>query len=225
MASVTANQGIQRIATLEGPAQILAPKHTALLVLDMQNDFCAPGGKVFDSLGPKGSVIRAIVAPIRDLVARARECGLLTVYVQTMHLKGGVDESPAYISSLKAKGFQIGDEPNVVEGSWGHRIIDELAPPTDAVLVQKYNFDAFHNSLLDPVLRNYGVRSVLMVGAATYGVVLTTARTAFCRGYYVRVVKECVAGYGEELNHAALKLMEGELVSTEEVLRAWGYRS
>lgn len=214
----------QRACMLEDFAAVVEPRHTALLVLDMQNDFCAPGGKVFDPMEPQASAIRSVIEPLKRLVELSRQFGLLRIFVQTTHLQEGVDESPAYVSSLKKKGFQLGDEPNVVVGSWGHRIIDNLAVASDDIVIQKYTYDAFHCSLLDSVLRNYEIRTVLLCGAATYGVVLTTARTAACRGYYVHVVGDSVAGYSEELHHAALTLMRHELVATEDLVQAWSVR-
>jgi nicotinamidase-related amidase len=214
----------ERAGILDDFAAVVEPRHTALLVLDMQNDFCAPGGKVFDSMGPQASGIRSVIAPVKQLVELGRRFGLLRVFVQTTHLPGGVDESPAYIYSLKKKGFQSGDVPNVVANSWGHRIIDDLAPAADEIVIQKFTYDAFHNSLLDRVLRNYDIRSLLLCGAASYGVVLTTARTAACRGYYVHVVGDSVAGYSDELHRAALALMRHELVSTEDLIQTWSAR-
>jgi nicotinamidase-related amidase len=214
----------RRAGMLEDFAAVVDPRHTALLVLDMQNDFCAPGGKVFDSMGPQASAIRFVIAPLQRLLELGRQFGLLRIFVQTTHLKGGVDESPAYVASLKKKGFQSGDEPNVVVDSWGHRIIDDLAVAPGEIAIQKFSYDAFHNSLLDAVLRNHDIRTVLLCGAASYGVVLTTARTAACRGYYVHVIGDSVAGYSEELHRAALALMRHELVATEDLIQAWSAR-
>lgn len=211
----------QKIEPLHDLSEILNPRHTALLVLDMQNDFCSPGGKVFDAVGAGASSVRAIIPPLARLVETARRNGVLIVYLQTTHLQSGVDESAAYIYALKKRGHRRASESNVVEGSWGHEIIDWLKPGPQDVVVKKFSFDAFHNTILDQVLRNYGILSLVLTGAASYGAVLTAARAAFCRGYYVSVVEDCVAGYNENLHRASLELLNEELVSSHEILAIW----
>lgn len=211
----------QKIEPLHDLSEILNPRHTALLVLDMQNDFCSPGGKVFDAVGAGASSVRAIIPPLARLVETARRNGVLIVYLQTTHLQSGVDESAAYIYALKKRGHRRASESNVVEGSWGHEIIDELKPGLHDAVVKKFSFDAFHNTILDQVLRNHGILSLVLTGAASYGAVLTAARAAFCRGYYVSVVEDCVAGYNENLHRASLELLNEELVSSHEILAIW----
>jgi nicotinamidase-related amidase len=211
----------QKIEPREDLAEILNPRHTALLVLDMQNDFCSPGGKVFDAVGAEAAPARAIIPSIARLVETARRIGLFAVYLQTTHLASGVDESAAYIYALKKRGHRRASESNVVEGSWGHEIVNELKPAPQEAVVKKFSFDAFHNSILDQVLRNYGIVSLVLTGAASYGVVLTTARAAFCRGYYVAVVKDCIAGYSESLHRASLELLKEDLLSADEVSAIW----
>lgn len=211
----------RRKAVFADLPSIVDPRHSALLILDMQNDFCAPGGKVFDAVGSQGEAVRSIIPGLQRMLEAAGQHGLLIVYVQTTHLQGGIDESPAYLYSLLKKGMRRANEPNVLEGSWGHQVIEELKPAPDDMVVKKFSFDAFHNSLLDQVLRNYGIRTLICGGESTYGAVLTTARTAFCRGYYVVVLEDCVAGHDEALHRASLQLLKEELVPSKEIIQLW----
>ena len=77
-------------------AELVLPQHTALLIHDMQNDFCAPSGKLFDKIGSAGVSIREAVRQSADILGAARRAGMMIAYSRASHFPGGADESPVY---------------------------------------------------------------------------------------------------------------------------------
>lgn len=163
----------------------LDPRRTAVVVVDMQNDFVKPGGKL------QVPSAQQIVEPISRLLTRARAAGVLVIYTQDWH---GEDD-PEY---------RIWGE-HVKAGTWGAEIIAELAPQPGDEVVQKPRYDAFYAARMDDLLRVHPqIDTLVITGTVTNICVLHTAASAALRWYRVVVPRDAVAALSEFDQEAAL---------------------
>jgi nicotinamidase-related amidase len=215
--------GKQVFTTLE---ELVDPAHTALLVVDMQRDFCTPGG-AFDRLGVDISMYPPMVPRLARLIDGARAGGVQVIYIQMTVLPGRASDSPAQIRfNLR---LHLGSE-GVVEplaytpdGSEGQEIIPELAPRDGDLVVKKYRSSAFWGTNLDMLLRANGVKTCVVSGCTTEGCVESTARDAMFGDYYVVIPEDCVASDDRAQHDASLLLMRHrfDLASSEAILGVW----
>jgi len=163
----------------------LPAKETAIIVVDMQNDFVKPEGKLYVPTA------QATVEPIRRLLERARKAGARVFYTQDTHY----DNDPEY---------EIWGE-HVRYGTWGWQIIDELKPQEGDIVVVKTRYDGFYGTPLDDLLRVYGVRNTVIVGTVANICVLHTAASAALRWYKVIVPIDGISALTEFDLHATLR--------------------
>jgi nicotinamidase-related amidase len=149
------------------------PARTALVVVDMQNDFVADGGslRVPDAAGT--------VPVIADLIARARETGMRVVFSQDTHREGDPE-------------WQIWPA-HAREGSWGWEIVGALAPGEDETVIRKLRYDAFYGTPLDHLLRLWGVTTLVVCGTVANICVHYTAASAALRWYDVIIPRDAVS--------------------------------
>ena len=205
-----------------GLAEILRPDHTAVLVNDMQNDFCMPGGKVYDRAARGSTAVADLIATLSSLLSTARQAGARVVYTQQMHLPGATDVPDAHLAFLRRSGIiETPDDLPCITGTWGHRIIDALAPAAVDIVIEKAAFNDFHGSLLDKVLRVQGIETVLLSGVSSHGGILPSAYGLLDHGYAFFVLRDGVAGYSADLHQAALTLIGPHTLAIAEVLEAW----
>jgi nicotinamidase-related amidase len=210
--------------------ELVDPAHTALAVVDMQRDFCAPDG-AFARLGVDVSMYPPMVPRLRRLLEGARRAQVRVVYVMMTVLPGRASESPAQIRfNMRLHGPRHGElRPLLytVEGSPGQAILPELAPRPGDLVVKKYRSSAFVGTNLDLLLRSLGIRSLVVTGCTTEGCVESTARDALFHDYYVVVPEDCVASDDREQHEASLLLMRHrfDVVTAADILRVWGARA
>ena len=149
------------------------PARTALVVVDMQNDFVSEGGGL---LVPDAE---ATIPAVRALLELARAHGMRVVYCQDTHR----DRDPEW---------RIWPE-HAREGSWGWEIVDELAPGRDDVVLRKLRYDAFYGTPLDHLLRQWGVDTLVICGTVANICVHYTAASAALRGYEVVVPRDALS--------------------------------
>lgn len=171
--------------------EIVDPGHTALIVHEMLNDFCAEGG-VFDRLGRRIDV-SGIVQPVVSLIAEARERGIRLVYVRyTMHADGSTFSDPAL---RRHRGSSSGPEDvalPVVDGTWGWENLDEVQPAAQDFIVRKYRPDAFFATPLDALLRWNGIKTLVIVGVGAEVGIVPTVMHAYNLGYFTVAVGDCI---------------------------------
>ena len=206
-------------------SELVDPAHTALLVVDMQRDFCQTGG-AFDRLGVDISMYPPVVPRIAQVLAGARGAGVQVIYIQMTVLPGRKSESPAQIRfNLRMHLAEAGGEAlgYTADGSVGQEILPELAPADGDLVVKKYRSSAFWGTNLDLLLRSNGVKSLVVTGCTTEGCVESTARDALFNDYYVVVVEDCVASDDRAQHEASLLLMRHrfDIATSEEVLGVW----
>jgi len=211
---------VKRAAALTTLEAMADPRHAALVVVDMQNDFCHPDG-VMARRGEDVSHNLAIVPAIRSLLDAARAAGVLVVHVNGEY--GLASGAPA--SLFGPDGGRVTLEI-CLPGSWGQRQLDELAPLPGEPLVRKHRLSAFVDTGLDLLLRSNGIRSLVVVGTATPACVESTVRDARFRDYTVIVPEDAVAARGRlrHLHEVALETMRvyfAEVVPAARVAGLW----
>lgn len=172
---------------------VRAPDKTALLVIDMQNDFVIPGAPV----AAPGAV--EIIPLIADLAKRSRAKGLPVVFTQEMHRADGSDF-----------GIELEFEPpHCLEGTPGLDVVDGLTPaPGDRLIRNKRRYDAFLGTDLDFVLRLAGAENLIVTGVCTDVCVISTVQHARNLDYRCFVAADAVAGTSPQRHEAALTCME-----------------
>ncbi|MDH5334223.1 MAG: cysteine hydrolase, partial [Thermoleophilia bacterium] len=140
--------------------ELVDPGHTALVVVDMQRDFCTAGW-AFDRLGVDLSMYPPMIPRLARLIAAARAAGAPVIYVQMTVLPGRMSESPAQIRfnlRLHLASHAEGEPLQyTLEGSEGQAIVDELAPEPGDLVVKKYRSSGFWGTNLDLLLRSNGI--------------------------------------------------------------------
>jgi ureidoacrylate peracid hydrolase len=188
------------------------PARTALIVVDMQNAFGAPGG-MFDKAGVPIASIQAAVAPTRTVVDSARRAGLPVIFVKIGFRRDladlGADDGPnAHFLA------HLGVQDGVLErDTWATDIVDGLTPMEGDHIVWKTRFSAFHKTELDELLRRLGVTHLVVTGCTTSICVESTVRDAFFLDYHCLVLEDCTAepmgaGLSRSNHEASLLLFE-----------------
>ena len=173
---------------------------TAILVIDMQNDFCTKGGWVAH-IGGNYEVDRAPIAPLQRLLPKLREQGVPVIWVNWGNRPDLANMPPNQLHLYKPTGTGIGlGEPLPEHGahvlekdSWAAAVVDELAPEPQDIRVDKYRISGFWDTPLDSILRNLGVRTILFAGVNTDQCVLHSLTDANFLGYGCVLVEDCCA--------------------------------
>ena len=167
---------------------LLSPSDTALLIVDMQNDFVRKEGKLYVPTA------EATIPAIRRLIDNARKNNVLIIYTQDWHMKDDPE-------------FKIWGE-HALAGTWGAEIVDELKPEKDDFIVRKYRYDAFFETPLDYILRVKGIKNVIVTGTVANICVLHTAGSAALRWYNVIMVKDGISALTEFDYYATLRQVD-----------------
>jgi nicotinamidase-related amidase len=188
------------------------PASTALLVIDMQRDFLEPGG-FGESLGNDVSQLRRTIEPTAALLRACRAVNLPIIHTREGHRPDLADCPPAKLARGKPS-QRIGDPGPMgrilIQGEYGHDIIDELAPVAGEVVIDKPGKGAFYATGLGPVLADMGVLSLVVAGVTTEVCVHTTVREANDRGYECLVLSDCVGSYFPEFHRVALEMVAAQ---------------
>lgn len=174
---------------LDSLEELVDPAHTAVLAVDIQNDFCHAQGH----FARHGKDISAIERALPTMISFLRDCqsaGLPVVFLRQATLPEGRSDSPAWLR-FKTRDGKAPDY--TLPGSWGWEFVDGIdVRPRDWV-VEKYRPDGFHQTNLDQILRANGIRTTILLGTTTEGCVESTVRSASYHDYYTVVVADAVA--------------------------------
>jgi ureidoacrylate peracid hydrolase len=204
---------------LDLPA-LIDPNSSALVVIDVQNDFCHPEG-AFGRVGHDNSMMPDLAAGLHRLLAAARARQVFTVFVRATYDRE-VTSRP-----LAQHRRRLGLLDSLcLEGTWGADWFGGVAPagaPNEVVLT-KHRFDAFQGTPLDLYLRSNGIRTVVVTGVVTSGCVESTVRDAFFLDYRVVVPHDGVAESARSNHEVALGVMKrsfATITSIDDVISTW----
>lgn len=172
---------------------------SAAIVVDMQNNFCAPGG-LTDQTGVDIAPARAPIAPLNRLLPRLREAGVPVIWLNWGNRPDRANLPPATLYPF-ARGespgiggqLRDGKGPVLIERSWSAAIVDELAVAPDDLHVDKFRASGFWDTPLDSILRNLDVRTLFFAGVNLDICVYHTLADASFLGYNCILVEDCCA--------------------------------
>lgn len=195
-----------------------APGVTALVAIDLQNDFCAEGG-YFDRTGADLSLVHPAVDNLIPLIDAARSAGVMPIFVRSHYDEAYLSE--AQNARRRRVGWKI---PLCVQGTWGVEFY-KVAPKPGEVIVTKHRYDAFFNTDLELVLRSNNIRNLILAGVATNVCVDSTLRSAFFRDFEVVLAHDCCAARNTRAHEATLDNTRqhfGIVASSNDIRKAWG---
>jgi ureidoacrylate peracid hydrolase len=180
----------------------LAPESTAVIVVDMINEFLEDGGLMVLASG------RALYQPIQQLVDAAHAAGAQVIWLRDEH-----DDlsDPEFRKRIV----------HCLKGTWGTQIVDALRPGADDIIMPKHTYNGFFGTPLHDTLQRMGITTVMMTGVVTNICVRSTCHDAFFLGYNVLVPEECVAATSEREQASSLYDIDthyGSVISLERAL-------
>jgi len=182
----------------------------ALLVIDMQNDFCSLEGNMA-KIGRDVTLIQKMIPYLSRLLEICRSSGIRIVFTKMVHSVW--TDSPTWIAKLNSK--------NVRKGTWGCEFYKGFEPREADWVVEKHRYSAFINTDLNAVLRAQGIDTIIVTGVNSDQCVDATAKHAFQLDYHIFLVKDCIATDSQALTQAVLAMAEKSyawVVSSEEII-------
>lgn len=200
---------------------VIDPQKTAVIVVDMQNDFVAPGAAL------RSAQAAAMVPKLAATLKSCRERGMRVLYTTHAHRRDGCD-----MGRFADLYPPIADRSSLVDGTPGVEIFPDLAPAPGEHVIKKHRYSAFFATDLDLILRQWGIVNVVVCGTTTENCCHATARDAMFNGYKVAFLSDCTGtfdypdvGYGamsaEEVHSATLCILAfstAHVMTAEELL-------
>lgn len=198
----------------------LGTDKTALMVIDMQNAFCHPGGSLVTQRGFDTTPLQGAVEPCVTLVNAARAKSVPIIFTQYVYLADYADAG----WRMREVTPEVIGSGSLAAGTWDVEFVEGLEPQVGDIVVQKNRPSAFYATPLESYLRSMAIESLVICGVTTNICVETTARDAGQRDYRTFVVADATAEMEPDRHEGALKalaLMFARVLSIEEVLGAW----
>ena len=202
---------------------------TALIMIDFQRDFCAPGGYADHYGGVTWA--REIVPAAQRLLAAARSAGVFLVHTREGYAPDLSDCSAPKLARSRVAGAEIGSPGPLgrllIRGEHGHDFIDELTPQPGELVVDKPTYGAFCRSSLEQELRARKITTCILAGVTADVCVHTTLREATDRGFHCLYVRDAISTFDPALRVACEQMVAmeggvwGEVVTTDEVTARW----
>src|SRR5438034_956363 len=227
--SSSAAEPKNEMVTLNAKPESIAinPARTAVIVVDMENDFVAKGG-MFDRAGADISGEQKAIAPTPKVLAAARQAGSKIIYLKmgyrpdlsdlgatdsvnrTRHLKFGVGQT---IRAPDGRESRV-----LIRDTWDTDIVPELKPQPNDIVLYKTRFSGFYQTDLDATLKKFGIKYLIVTGVTTSICVESTVRDAMFRDYLCVLLKDCMS---EPIGHDLLRTNHEASLFNAEVLLGW----
>ena len=191
------------------------PLHsTALLVVDVQNDFCHPEGFCIGDLKLDGAPIRAIIPRLQVLVAWARQLGVPIAWTKEAHRPDLSDVSPSKKRRYENAGYPVGTLGQrgrfLVSGEWGSQVLLELDARPNELQLDKPAQSVFPGTNLEEWLREKNITHLLICGVTTQCCVLASYRQASDLGFFCLLLEDCCAAFEPREHQAAVDVLTSE---------------
>ncbi|RYL90333.1 cysteine hydrolase [Sporolactobacillus sp. THM7-4] len=192
------------------------PNESALLVIDVQNDYCHKNG----SLGKQGmdvSGVGKMIPHLNRLIDQARAHHVPIIFIRTIHEKS----TDSYSWTRRLRGKSQADLCR--KDTWGSDFY-EVAPRAEDIIVTKHRYSAFIHTRLDSVLHTLHVRNLIMSGVSTNICVESTARDGFMLDYDVVFLSDCTAAFSKAAHEMTLETINqffGTVVTSDQVAGCW----
>ncbi|QDP42256.1 cysteine hydrolase family protein [Radiobacillus deserti] len=192
------------------------PNHTALLIVDMQNDYCHEKGYLAKQ-GLDVSMVPSMIEPLKDCIIEAEKAKVPILFIRTIHQDS--TDSKTWTSRMK----NTGQGGLCRKDTWGASFF-EVEPKPNDIVVTKHRYSAFINTRLESVLRTYGIKTLVLAGVSTNVCVESTARDGFMLDYDVVLLSDCTGAFSQQEHDMALENVDkyfGSVLPSEEVMNAW----
>lgn len=193
----------------------LDQKKSAVIVVDVQNDYCHPDGAIA-KLGIDVSAVKTMMPNLHNLLASAREHGVPIIFLQTNH--EAATDSEVWVSR-----FQDGKNPICHTGSWGAEFY-EVAPLPNETVVNKHRYSGFIHTRLASVLQTMKIETLIMTGVSTNLCVESTARDGFMLDYRIVLVQDACAAFSQAEHDMTVKTVGtyfGMAAGSQELITFW----
>ena len=201
-------------------AMELKTARTALVVIDMQNAFCANDGSLAGA-GIDISELSGVITPCRELLESARQAGVPVIFTRYIYRADYADGGVVIKYLLP----QLADVKSLAAGTPDIEIVDQLTPAEGEFIIDKNRPSAFYATNIEPILNGLDVDTLVVCGVTTNVCVESTVRDASERDYKVFVVKDAT-GEIEKLRYdgaiAGMAWMFAKIVDKSDVLAVWG---
>ena len=195
----------------------LNPLHTAVLVIDMQNDFCAEGGYIETVVGKDAAACRAVAKPIMALVGEARAAGVPVLWIKANYDPDKLP--PGMLTKQRERSTSV----CCGTGSWGNEFFG-VAPTVGEAVIEKHSYSAFVRTDLEQQLLGRGIKTLVFTGVQTNICVETSLRDAVCLGFYASLASDCVASHTLPLHEATVmntRFLFGDVMTGQEIAAVW----
>jgi ureidoacrylate peracid hydrolase len=201
--------------SLQSSLRTLNKAESALLIVDMQNDFVKHGG-FFHKVGRDVDRVLSTVPSLVAFLAFCRGAGVARIFVRTIHSRD------TWSSNWRARFGGLQDPPHCRPNTWGAEIIEELRPQADEPVVTKHLYSAMLDTDLPVILRSRGIRNLFVAGTQTNVCVDSTVRHAFMMNFVTVTVRDCVATDEADMHEPALENLAryfGYVARSTEIMR------
>ncbi len=229
LCAASAAEPKNEIVTLNAKPEPLAidPAQTAVIVVDMENDFVAKGG-MFDRAGADISGAQKAIAPTAKVVAAARQARLKIIYLK-MGYRADLSDlgAPDSVNRTRHLKFGVGQKIRAPDGresrilirdTWDTDIVPELKPQDSDIVIYKARFSGFYQTDLDATLRKFGIKYLIVAGVTTSICVESTVRDAMFRDYLCVLLRDCMS---EPIGHDLPRTNHDASLLNVEVLLGW----
>jgi ureidoacrylate peracid hydrolase len=244
LCAASAAEPNSEMVTLDAKPEPIAidPARSAVIVVDMQNDFVAKGG-MFDRAGADISGAQKAIAPTARVLAAARQNRLKVIYLKMGYLADlsdlGAPDSVNRTRHLKFGVGQIIRAPDgresriLIRDTWGTDIVPDLKPQPNDTVIYKTRFSGFYQTDLDATLKKFGIKYLIVTGVTTSICVESTVRDAMFRDYLCVMLRDCMSEpIGRDLprtNHEAsllnAEVLFGWVSDSEQFLKAFSIKT